>query len=112
MDAIDGKQAWRTGTQNSLGCLFDHGCDVVSLSIMTFFLIDFMDQIDSVFTNYILAIVTFADFLQAHFNEQKIEKLKTSFFNFGVTEFELFNIAMGLLWFFKQDFFVRILFGF
>lgn len=56
-----------------------------------------MDQIDSVFTNYILAIVTFADFLQAHFNEQKIEKLQTSFFNFGVTEFELFIIAMGLL---------------
>mgnify|MGYP006319443395 CR=1 FL=1 len=63
MDAIDGKQAWRTGSSNSLGCLFDHGCDVVSLSIMTFFLIDFLDQMDSIFTNYLVLIVTMVDFL-------------------------------------------------
>ncbi|XP_019869588.1 cholinephosphotransferase 1 isoform X1 [Aethina tumida] len=30
LDAIDGKQARRTGAQNSLGELFDHGCDSVS----------------------------------------------------------------------------------
>ncbi|KAK6630354.1 hypothetical protein RUM44_005021 [Polyplax serrata] len=30
LDAIDGKQARRTGTSNPLGELFDHGCDSVS----------------------------------------------------------------------------------
>jgi phosphatidylglycerophosphate synthase len=30
LDAIDGKQARRTGTSSPLGELFDHGCDSVS----------------------------------------------------------------------------------
>ncbi|VEN39761.1 unnamed protein product [Callosobruchus maculatus] len=30
LDAIDGKQARRTGTANPLGELFDHGCDSLS----------------------------------------------------------------------------------
>ena len=32
LDAIDGKQARRTGTSSPLGELFDHGCDSVSVS--------------------------------------------------------------------------------
>ncbi|KAG1145566.1 hypothetical protein G6F37_011159 [Rhizopus arrhizus] len=37
LDAIDGKQARRTGTSGPLGELFDHGCDALntSLSILT-----------------------------------------------------------------------------
>lgn len=30
LDAIDGKQARRTGSNNPLGEFFDHGCDAVS----------------------------------------------------------------------------------
>ena len=30
LDGIDGKQARRTGTNNQLGELFDHGCDAIS----------------------------------------------------------------------------------
>lgn len=30
LDAIDGKQARRTGTSSPLGELFDHGCDSIS----------------------------------------------------------------------------------
>jgi hypothetical protein len=30
LDAIDGKQARRTGTSSPMGELFDHGCDSVS----------------------------------------------------------------------------------
>ena len=30
LDAIDGKQARRTGSNSPLGELFDHGCDAVS----------------------------------------------------------------------------------
>ena len=36
MDAIDGKQARRTGASSPLGQLFDHGCDSFSL---TFFIL-------------------------------------------------------------------------
>ncbi|ORX62538.1 hypothetical protein DM01DRAFT_1360695 [Hesseltinella vesiculosa] len=37
LDAIDGKQARRTGAQGPLGELFDHGCDAIntSLGVMT-----------------------------------------------------------------------------
>lgn len=30
LDAIDGKQARRTNTNNQLGEIFDHGCDAIS----------------------------------------------------------------------------------
>lgn len=33
LDAIDGKQARRTGTSSPLGELFDHGCDAVNLLV-------------------------------------------------------------------------------
>jgi phosphatidylglycerophosphate synthase len=33
LDAIDGKQARRTGTSSPLGQLFDHGCDAWSTMI-------------------------------------------------------------------------------
>ena len=35
MDAIDGKQARRTGTACPLGELFDHGCDSLSTVFVT-----------------------------------------------------------------------------
>jgi phosphatidylglycerophosphate synthase len=34
LDAIDGKQARRTGSSSPLGELFDHGCDAVSTSML------------------------------------------------------------------------------
>lgn len=33
MDAVDGKQARRTGTSGPLGQLFDHGCDAVTCTL-------------------------------------------------------------------------------
>lgn len=36
LDAIDGKQARRTGTSGPLGEFFDHGCDAVNLVLTTF----------------------------------------------------------------------------
>jgi len=35
LDAIDGKQARRTGTSNALGELFDHGCDSLSNLVLS-----------------------------------------------------------------------------
>jgi ethanolaminephosphotransferase len=37
LDAIDGKQARRTGTSSPLGQLFDHGCDAWS-TVLTIFI--------------------------------------------------------------------------
>lgn len=35
MDAVDGKQARRTGASSPLGQLFDHGCDAITTTTMT-----------------------------------------------------------------------------
>jgi ethanolaminephosphotransferase len=34
LDAIDGKQARRTGSSSPLGQLFDHGCDALTTTIV------------------------------------------------------------------------------
>lgn len=34
LDAVDGKQARRTGSSSPLGELFDHGCDALSMVIV------------------------------------------------------------------------------
>lgn len=36
LDAVDGKQARRTGTSSPLGQLFDHGCDAINLIFCVF----------------------------------------------------------------------------
>jgi phosphatidylglycerophosphate synthase len=33
LDALDGKQARRTGNSTPLGELFDHGCDAITTSV-------------------------------------------------------------------------------
>ncbi|XP_053993586.1 uncharacterized CDP-alcohol phosphatidyltransferase class-I family protein 3-like [Hylaeus volcanicus] len=35
LDALDGKQARRTNTSSPLGALFDHGCDIVTLTFFS-----------------------------------------------------------------------------
>jgi ethanolaminephosphotransferase len=39
LDAIDGKQARRTGSSSALGMLFDHGCDVLNLCLTSMTLV-------------------------------------------------------------------------
>ena len=34
LDAVDGKQARRTGSSTPLGELFDHGCDAISMVVV------------------------------------------------------------------------------
>ena len=38
LDAVDGKQARRTGSSSPLGQLFDHGCDAMSTSVVFSFM--------------------------------------------------------------------------
>ncbi|CAI2371000.1 unnamed protein product [Moneuplotes crassus] len=42
LDAIDGKQARRTGSSSPLGQLFDHGCDSISWTICSMNVISFL----------------------------------------------------------------------
>ena len=42
MDAIDGKQARRTGSSSPLGQLFDHGCDAISWTVTNLSIISFL----------------------------------------------------------------------
>ena len=44
LDAIDGKQARRTGSSNALGELFDHGCDSISNRKNSFSIVYFCSQ--------------------------------------------------------------------
>jgi phosphatidylglycerophosphate synthase len=37
LDAVDGKQARRTGSSSPLGQLFDHGCDAINNGLYCFF---------------------------------------------------------------------------
>ncbi|KAJ3220664.1 hypothetical protein HK099_004113 [Clydaea vesicula] len=43
LDAIDGKQARRTGTSGPLGELFDHGCDALNTGILVFLVCSAID---------------------------------------------------------------------
>ena len=44
MDAIDGKQARRTNSNNPLGELFDHGCDALSTGWQDLFYLFFFHR--------------------------------------------------------------------
>merc|ERR1719428_907719 len=43
-DAVDGKQARRTGTSSALGNLLDHGCDSVAIVLISFLYAAATDQ--------------------------------------------------------------------
>lgn len=55
LDAIDGKQARRTGSSSSLGQLFDHGCDAISWTITNLSVVSFLQL--GLTPNAILAMV-------------------------------------------------------
>jgi phosphatidylglycerophosphate synthase len=67
LDAIDGKQARRTGSSSPLGELFDHGCDAVSTG---FFMLAFSKAVamDPMQTKAMLA-TSYAAFYAAQWNE-------------------------------------------
>ncbi|ORZ10029.1 hypothetical protein BCR41DRAFT_358154 [Lobosporangium transversale] len=61
MDAIDGKQARRTGTSGPLGELFDHGCDALNTSLEVILLANAMHLSQSWWTvlSHFLALGNF-----------------------------------------------------
>ena len=90
-DAIDGKQARRTGTSGPLGQLFDHGCDAVTTSVCLALLGQSLllgsaddGDLSGFFYFYLASHVTF---YLAQWEEQHTHVLRSNIFGlFGVTE--------------------------
>jgi ethanolaminephosphotransferase len=60
LDALDGKQARRTGSSSPLGELFDHGCDIIA-SFLSNFMISYMTGYDlpKTFLSFIVGFLAF-----------------------------------------------------
>jgi ethanolaminephosphotransferase len=91
LDAIDGKQARRTGTSSPLGELFDHGCDAISTVTISLTTCGVM-QIGASWFSFVLIVVScFAFFMAA------TEQFHTGWLILGyinVTEAQL--LVMGI----------------
>jgi len=90
LDAIDGKQARRTGTSSPLGELFDHGCDAVSTG---FFMLAFSRAVamDPMQTKAML-VTSYAAFYAAQWNEYYTGTMYLPAFN--VTEVQVALMAL------------------
>ena len=94
MDAIDGKQARRTGTSSPLGQLFDHGCDAWSSFITVFIPIQVMKVgATTPFFLYFTGVQTI--FYLANWEEYHTDILRCSYGIFGLTECQL--VIIGLI---------------
>ncbi|XP_076546970.1 choline/ethanolaminephosphotransferase 1 bbc isoform X5 [Osmia lignaria lignaria] len=57
LDAIDGKQARRTGTSTPLGELFDHGCDSISTGSLRFGKVDVTEAQFTIITIHLISAI-------------------------------------------------------
>ncbi|RKP22804.1 CDP-alcohol phosphatidyltransferase-domain-containing protein [Syncephalis pseudoplumigaleata] len=94
-DAIDGKQARRTGTSGPLGELFDHGCDALNTSVGTIIVTEALQLRQSWWT--VISIFTaLANFYLSTWEEYHTGTLYLSYFS-GPVEGVLILIASLLL---------------
>lgn len=94
LDAIDGKHARNTGRQSSLGQLMDHGCDSMDNFLFSIVLTQaflFGNTIHSLMVQIVIQIPFYIFTLEEHVTG----KIRTQFYNIGVTEYQFFS--MGLL---------------
>lgn len=97
LDAVDGKQARRTGQSGPLGQLFDHGCDAWS----TIFLVHLVLQVfrmgpDSL-PFYVYTAGGLLIFYTGNWEEYHCEIMRTSMHGFGVTEMHWIVISLLVL---------------
>ena len=103
LDAIDGKQARRTGSSSPLGELFDHGCDAVTTAVMSMALAATADMgggvhgLEGVEGAVLLAVLLagFIVFYLAQWEEYHTDVMTLGYF--GVTELHLL-VALLYLW--------------
>ena len=115
MDAIDGKQARRTGSSSPLGQLFDHGCDSFSVNFFVLGLCQATQlEAGEVFLVFIVNSyhiqVCQVSFWVANWGEYNTGILRTKVGQYGVTEAEFTLIFVYLITgFFGTDFwFIRV----
>lgn len=93
LDAIDGKQARRTGSSSPLGQLFDHGCDTFSCSLVTLALVHALKLGLSLKAKIIIGSLWLPFFL-GQLLEYHCGLVRTHVGNMGVTEGQLAQIAV------------------
>jgi len=96
LDAMDGKQARRTGTSSPLGQLFDHGCDTISAMLLALTVAATAQLGPTVWTLAFLCAVQ-VPFFCAQWSEYHTHTMAHSVGNIGVTEAQLFNMGIHLL---------------
>jgi len=94
MDALDGKQARRTGTSSPLGELFDHGCDAVSVSLISIPIMGTL-QLGSSWTGFILLLSICILFYCAQWEEYCTGSFVLGYLN--VTEAQLLMMLCHLM---------------
>jgi len=93
LDAVDGKQARKTGSSSPLGQLFDHGCDSFSVSFVIVAVAQATRFGNGFGTLAFWAIAQYPFFL-AHWDEYHTETMKTFIGPIGVTESQLTVMAV------------------
>jgi len=97
MDALDGKQARKTGTSSPLGELFDHGCDAISTMFIGL-TISATIQMGASWTLFGIMMVNFLAFYFAQWEEFHTGTLELGIAN--VTEVQILGISIHLITFF------------
>jgi len=93
LDAIDGKQARRTGSSSPLGQLFDHGCDALAASLMGIFVAATVSS-GSSFTSLFILYLHIIPFFISNWEAAQTHVMR--FGIIGVTEGELILVAIFL----------------
>eukprot|EP00345_Euplotes_harpa_P000179 CAMPEP_0168320456 /NCGR_PEP_ID=MMETSP0213-20121227/1678_1 /TAXON_ID=151035 /ORGANISM="Euplotes harpa, Strain FSP1.4" /LENGTH=195 /DNA_ID=CAMNT_0008321903 /DNA_START=17 /DNA_END=604 /DNA_ORIENTATION=- len=93
LDAIDGKQARRTGSSSPLGQLFDHGCDTLSCTLVALALAHTL-QLGLGWKGKLLISTIWAPFYLAQLLEFHVGHIRTQIGNIGVTEGQLGQIGV------------------
>lgn len=95
LDAIDGKQARRTGSSSPLGELFDHGCDSVSVVFVVVGVVTMTSMGESPMMMFIVCFTAIALFYIAHWQTFVSGTLK--FGKIDVTEEQFCVISLYMI---------------
>eukprot|EP00949_MAST-11_sp_MAST-11-sp1_P004717 g4717.t1 len=97
LDAMDGKQARRTGSSSPLGQLFDHGCDGMSTLLMNFNVASTL-RLGASWKALLLLCCTQHLFFMGQWKESHTHVMQTNVGGFfGVTEVQLIVVALHLI---------------
>lgn len=94
LDAVDGKHARATNSSSPLGQLFDHGCDAISVTFATLICAMTLQLSPEAFLAILAA--THVPFFVAQWSERHTHVLRTSVGPIGLTETQLFAMALPL----------------